>query len=73
LNENGPLRPIGSDTMKSYGLVGVDMVFWRKHVSGVCALRSQKLKPDLVAHCLFLLPVYLDTELSAPSPAHLLA
>jgi hypothetical protein len=32
-------------------------------------LRFQRLKPDLVAHCLFLLPVDPEVELSAPSPA----
>jgi hypothetical protein len=32
------------------------------------ALRCWKLKPGLVAHCLFLPPVDLDIELSATSP-----
>ena len=36
---------------------------------GGWVLRSHKLKPGLVAHCLFLLPADLDIELSAPSPA----
>ena len=36
---------------------------------GGWALRFQKLKPGLVAHCLFLLPADPDEELSTTSPA----
>lgn len=47
LNENGPHRLIGS------GLVGGTVLL---EGGGRDALRFQKLKPGLVAHCLFLPP-----------------
>jgi hypothetical protein len=66
LNEKWAHRPIGSDTTRRCVLeVGMASLGW--------ALRFQKLKLGLVAHCLFLLPEDPDVELSATSPGPCLA
>ena len=45
LNENGPHRPIGSDTIRKCGLVGVQVALMGEMCHLGWALRSQMLKP----------------------------
>lgn len=63
LNKNGPHRCIGSGTFRRYGLVGRSV-----SLEVGATLKFQKLKPDVAASCLFLLPLDPNVELSATSP-----
>lgn len=62
-----PIRHIDSDTIRRCDLIGADV-----DLEEVChwgwVLWFQKLKPDLVAHYLFLLSEDLDIEVSSFSP-----
>jgi hypothetical protein len=60
--KNVPHRPTRSGTLRRFGFVG-------GNISLGLGLRFQKLKQSSGVHCLFLLPVDLDIELSALSPA----
>ena len=59
----------GSGTVRRCGLVGVGMAFLDKVCHWQRTLRSQMLKPSQGV-ILFLLCVYPDVELSAPSVHH---
>jgi hypothetical protein len=63
---------IRSDTIRRYGLFGVGVVLMEENCHWRLALRSEALKPGLVDHCLFLLPVDPDVELSSTVTACML-
>lgn len=62
-----PHRPIGSGTIRWYGIVEVGVALWKGVCHGGWALKFQKLKAGLVAHCILLLPADLGAELSCLS------
>lgn len=63
-----PIRHIESDTIRRCDLIGADVDLLEEVCHWGWVLRFQKLKSDLVAHCLFLLSEDLDIEVSSFSP-----
>lgn len=61
--------PIGSGTIRRCGPVGVGVALLKEVCYWGQALRFQMLKPGPVLLSVFLLPLDIDGEMSAPSPA----
>lgn len=68
LNKNGHHRPLQSNTIRRYGIVGVSVAPWEEVCQWRWDLRFQKLKPHPVSLS-FLMPANLDVERPFTSPA----